>query len=197
MLGRAEVGMSPEAAGADTPWGRLKVDARHFAMRERRVLDTRMALELFFLTPGFQFVFWRRVQEMLATIPLVGRVLRKISWWMSSTVFRSEIAIEATVGGGLYVPHPYGIVLGACTLGRNVTILQNVTIGRRARSETSDPVIGDEAYLGAGAVVLGGVRIGQRAVIGANAVVLIDVPDGATAVGVPARMIKARTAAEA
>jgi serine O-acetyltransferase len=131
---------------------------------------------------------------MLALIPLVGRILRKISWWMSCAVFRSKIAIEASIGAGLYVPHPYGIVLGGCTLGRDVTVLHGVTIGQRARSEKSSPVIGDGAYLGAGAVVLGEIVIGERAVVGANSVVLADVAAGATAVGVPARIVQPKPA---
>lgn len=83
-----------------------------------------------------------------------------------------------------------GVVLDhRCVIGNNVRIDQHVTIGIRWDEQTA-PVIGDNVRIGAGAKVLGRIRIGNNARIGANAVVLIDVPDGATAVGVPARIIQ-------
>ena len=81
-----------------------------------------------------------------------------------------------------------GIVIAPNTrIGRNVTIYQHVTVA------SDDPqkltVIEDDVVIGAGAVILKNVHIGKGAKIGANAVVVCDVPDGATAVGVPARII--------
>jgi serine O-acetyltransferase len=82
-----------------------------------------------------------------------------------------------------------GIVLDyRCVIGNNVRIDQEVTIGIRWDEKTA-PIIGNNVRIGAGAKVLGSIRIGDNARIGANAVVLTDVPDGATAVGVPARII--------
>jgi len=81
-----------------------------------------------------------------------------------------------------------GIVINpACVIGNNVKINQQVTLG--GSGDKGCPIIGDNVYIGAGAKVLGGVRIGNNAKIGANAVVLADIPDGATAVGVPARIL--------
>jgi serine O-acetyltransferase len=71
--------------------------------------------------------------------------------------------------------------------GHHVLVEHQVTIGAE---KGASPVLGDHVFLGAGARVIGGVRIGSQALIGANAVVLDDVPDGATAVGVPARVVK-------
>jgi serine O-acetyltransferase len=68
-------------------------------------------------------------------------------------------------------------------LGRRVTIVQQVAISTRACGEGAAPIIGDDVYIGAGARVLGDVRIGDRVVIGANAVVTRDVPAGSTVVG--------------
>ena len=99
--------------------------------------------------------------------------------------------MDCTVGGGLYVPHPYGIVLGVCDVGRDVTILQNVTVGVRKPGDRSRARIGDDAYLAAGAVLLGQIEIGAGATVAANAVVMIDVPPGAVAAGVPARIVGA------
>jgi serine O-acetyltransferase len=82
-----------------------------------------------------------------------------------------------------------GVILDyRCVIGNNVRIDQQVTIGIRWDEKVA-PIIGDNVRIGAGAKVLGSIRIGNNARIGANAVVLCDVPDGATAVGVPARII--------
>lgn len=86
-----------------------------------------------------------------------------------------------------------GIVLDyRCVIGNNVRIDQQVTIGIRWDEETA-PIIGNNVRIGAGAKVLGSIRIGDNVRIGANAVVLTDVPDGATAVGVPARILIPKT----
>jgi len=85
-----------------------------------------------------------------------------------------------------------GTVIAPRRIGRNCSIIAAVTIGMR--TERAFPDIGDDVFIGAGARVLGGIRIGDRVVIGANAVVIQDVPDGATAVGVPARIISERQA---
>jgi serine O-acetyltransferase len=90
-----------------------------------------------------------------------------------------------------------GVVLDyRCVIGNDVRIDQQVTIGIRW-DEQSAPIIGNNVRIGAGAKVLGSIRIGNNVRIGANAVVLTDVPDGATAVGVPARiLLKRETARE-
>jgi serine O-acetyltransferase len=72
-------------------------------------------------------------------------------------------------------------------LGDRVRLMGNNTIG--AARDDGSPTIGNDVEIGCGARILGPVRIGHGAVIGANAVVLHDVPDGATAVGVPARIL--------
>jgi serine O-acetyltransferase len=90
-----------------------------------------------------------------------------------------------------------GVVLDyRCVIGENVRIDQEVTIGIRWDEKVA-PIIGNNVRIGAGAKVLGSIRIGDNARIGANAVVLTDVPDGATAVGVPAKIIRKREPVEA
>jgi serine O-acetyltransferase len=139
--------------------------------------------------PGFACVLLRRLQEALAIVPVFGRPLRRLVWLLSTYLFASDIAIAAEIGGGLYLPHPHGVVIGACRIGKNVTIMQNVTLGARRPGLSEGPAIADGVLVSAGAVILGGVAIGEGAVIGANAVVLIDIPAGATAVGNPARIL--------
>jgi serine O-acetyltransferase len=99
-----------------------------------------------------------------------------------------EIASGADIGGGLYVAHPVGMVVNARRIGRNCSLIAAITIGMR--NEWAFPDIGDDVFIGAGARILGGIRIGDGAIIGANAVVIQDIPDGATAVGIPARVIR-------
>lgn len=98
----------------------------------------------------------------------------------------------AHFGPGLVLMHPVGVVInGAVTGGRNIVIESGVVIGAaRNGFPVEVPALGDDIFIGAGAKLLGGIRIGNRCIIGANAVVLSDVPDGATAVGIPAKIVK-------
>lgn len=87
------------------------------------------------------------------------------------------------------MPHPYGIIIHSLArIGNGVTIMQHVTIGGREFNLNEAPVIEDDVYIGAGARVLGSIRVGRKALIGANAVVTRDVPAGATVVG-PNRVV--------
>ncbi len=91
----------------------------------------------------------------------------------------------------ILMPHPYGIVIHSkAKIGQRVVIMQQVTIGGRNAGVNEAPVIEDDVYIGAGARILGNVRVGHHAVIGANAVVTKDVPPHATVVGAN-RIIKA------
>ncbi len=97
---------------------------------------------------------------------------------------------------GTYFPHPLGIVIHKDTIiGKNCTILQNVTIGKGKYNSLTGrdvPVIGNNVAIAANAVILGGVTIADNAFIGAGAVVVKDVPQSAVVVGNPARIIKYR-----
>lgn len=105
-----------------------------------------------------------------------------------SSVTSSDVPLVLEIGVGLLLPHPVGIVIHPnVKIGPNCLIFQQVTLGTRGAQE-GVPVIGGHVDIGAGAKILGGVTIGNHARIGANAVVLTDVPAGAAAVGVPARI---------
>ena len=105
-----------------------------------------------------------------------------------------ELHCETRVGRRLLIEHFGGIIVsGDAVIGDDVVIRQGVTIGLRTTGRRGAPVIGNRVDIGAGAKLLGNIRIGDDAVIGANAVVLCDVPAGALAVGVPA-VIKLRAA---
>ncbi|SET88398.1 transferase hexapeptide (six repeat-containing protein) [Marinobacter segnicrescens] len=106
-------------------------------------------------------------------------------------VFISE---KSNISSSLRLKHPVGVVIGeGVTIGENVVVYQNVTIGgARMGDSTSNsyPSVGRNTVIFAGAVLAGKINVGQNCIIGANAVVLDDVPDGCTAVGVPARIIR-------
>ena len=103
--------------------------------------------------------------------------------------FRFGLEIWGDIKGGLYIAHPMGTVIAAEQVGRNCSIIGAVTIGMR--NEYAFPKIGDNVFVGAGARILGGIRVGDNAKIGANAVVIHDVAKDSTVVGVPAREIHA------
>jgi serine O-acetyltransferase len=103
-----------------------------------------------------------------------------------------ELAPGAKVGGGLYIAHPVGCVLHAAAIGDDVTVIGSATFG--TRNNSTWPVIESEAFIGVGARVLGDITVGRRARVGANAVVLDAVPDGATVVGAPARVVRSHDA---
>lgn len=117
----------------------------------------------------------------------------KLYWLMSrivETVTGITLPLEARIGPGLRIYHFGNIVVHSqAVIGRNCTLRHGVTIGNRV-PDGPTPVIGDDVDFGAYAQVLGNVRIGNGAKIGAMTVVLCDVPAGATAVGVPARILQ-------
>ncbi len=104
-----------------------------------------------------------------------------------------EIHPGAEIGDYLFIDHGMGIVIGETTIIKDrVTMYHGVTLGGVSTELGSKrhPTIGNDVIIGAGATVLGNITIGDGAQIGAGAVVLKDVPAGATAVGVPARIIE-------
>ena len=98
-----------------------------------------------------------------------------------------ELPCEAVVGPGFVIDHFGGIVIsGYASFGNNCRIRNGVVVGLKNIQEVCAPQIGDNVDIGAGAKVLGNIRIGNNVAIGANAVVTCDVPDDHIAVGVPA-----------
>lgn len=120
-------------------------------------------------------------------------IVAKLFSMANIVLFGVEVSPKVQIGGGLFLPHTVGTVLGAELIGNNVTILQGVTLGTpepdRGFTVSLRPVIGNNVLIGAGAKIIGRITVGDYAKVGANSVVLQDVPPYALAVGVPARII--------
>jgi serine O-acetyltransferase len=106
-----------------------------------------------------------------------------------------EIHPGATIGRRLFIDHGMGVVIGeTAVVGDDVVLYHGVTLGgTSSRREVRHPRIGDGVVIGAGASVLGAIRIGDRSIIGANAVVVRDAPPDSVLTGIPAR-VRPRTA---
>jgi len=120
-------------------------------------------------------------------VPLLPRWISQFNRFMTGI----EIHPGATIGKGLFIDHGAGVVIGETTeIGDNVTLYQGVTLGGTGK-ETGKrhPTVGDNVVVGAGAKVLGSVRVGSDAKIGAGSVVVQDVPRDSTVVGNPGRPV--------
>lgn len=130
----------------------------------------------------------------LQTLPLLaGRFwIQKLLRHMNHMLTGADFVPGCQIGPGLLMEHPSGVVIGkGSVIGSNCTLLQQVTLGERlgkGDGRSQYPVLGDGAFIGAGAKVLGPVTIGRGSIVGANSVVLVDVPDGRVAVGIPAKI---------
>lgn len=169
-------------------WADIKLDLCKFTGCD----DFRAKLILATFNPRFWPVSLHRIANSLYRHRL--GVVGKLFSLVNQILFGCDIARAAQIGGGLYLPHPCGIVIGQFVrIGGDCIIHQGVTLGTRGEDhELSNPVVGDFVEIGTGAKILGNVRIGNYARIGANAVVLEDISAGGVVVGIPARQIKSR-----
>jgi serine O-acetyltransferase len=124
---------------------------------------------------------WQSKSNILTKFLIKWCVLKHRFW---SIVTGADIPLNCQIGGGLILPHPNGVVIHpSAKIGVNCTIFQQVTIVTKVQ-------IGSHVDIGAGAKILKNVTIGNHAKVGANAVLKnIDIPEGATAVGIPAKII--------
>lgn len=129
---------------------------------------------------------WQSLRSRSGVYPAVWRRVIVLRYRFWSVVAGADIPLTATLGEGLLLPHPNGVVMHPeVALGPDCLVMQQVTLGTDGHSGV--PRLGLHVDVGAGAKVIGGVTIGDFAVIGANAVVVRDVPAWHVAVGVPAR----------
>ena len=143
-----------------------------------------------FFSPRFMPVALFRLGHACASHHM--RPIGKVFSLLNFVLFGLEIGVDCKIGPGLYFPHTSGTVLGAHSIGSNAVIYHNVTVGAKvpdlAFNGSVRPRIGDNVFLGAGAKVLGPVRVGDDVVVAANCVVVKDVPAGSLVAGVPGRI---------
>lgn len=150
----------------------------------------RSLAEVMLLYPGFHALIFYRISHWL-----FGHrrffLARTVSQWGRGFT-GIEIHPGATIGEGLFIDHGAGIVVGeTAEIGNNVTIYHGVTLGGTGKDQGKrHPTLGNNVMVSTGAKVLGPFKVGDGARIAANAVVLSEIPPDATAVGVPARVVR-------
>jgi serine O-acetyltransferase len=142
----------------------------------------------FWVMVVYRFGRWRygvRPALLRKFFSLVYRVLFKFIQIITGI----ELPCEVRIGRNFVIDHFGGIIIsGYAQFGDNCRIRNGVVVGLRRVEEKCAPIIGDNVDIGAGAKLLGPIRIGNNVLIGANAVVLCDVPDNSIAAGVPAQI---------
>lgn len=150
----------------------------------------RSSLEILICYPGLWAICFHRMNHWLWThhLPFWGRFFSQISRFLTGI----EIHPGAQIGRRFFIDHGMGIVIGETTIiGDDVLLYQGVVLGGTSLNKGKrHPTVEDAVVVGSGAKVLGNITLGRSSKVGAGAVVLKDVPAGATAVGVPAKIIQ-------
>ena len=150
----------------------------------------RSKLEIFLLYPGVHAIIYHRIANFFHRhrMPFIARC---VSQW-NRLWTGVEIHPGATIGRRLVIDHGMGIVIGeTAEIGDDCLIYHGVTLGGTGKDQGKrHPTIGNNVLISTGAKVLGPFKVGDGARIAANAVVLSEVPDNATAVGIPAQIVR-------
>ena len=146
-------------------------------------------LEILFCYPGFHAMRFHNVSHRLWTrgFRLPARFLSHISRGLTGI----EIHPGATIGEGFFIDHGMGVVIGeTAEIGKNVTMYHGVTLGGTSwKKGKRHPTIEENVIIGAGAAILGAIRIGKNSKIGSGSVVNREVPPNSTVVGIPGRIV--------
>jgi serine O-acetyltransferase len=147
-------------------------------------------LEVILTYAGFHALLAYRIAHWLKAynVPILPRVISQLARWVTGV----EIHPSAKIGTGFFIDHGMGVVIGeTAEIGDYVTLFQGVTLGGTGKERGKrHPTLGNHVVVGAGAKILGGIKVGDNVKIGANSVVLKNVPPNSTVIGVPARVIK-------
>ena len=154
-----------------------------------RTYDRSLSRQGLWVMAVYRFGRWRyTISNRLLRLPFsfLYRILKVLSQILTGI----DLPCEVTVGRRFLIEHFGDIIIsGDAVFGDDVVIRNGVTVGLRRTGVRGAPIIGNRVDIGAGAKILGPVRIGDDVAIGANAVVLTDVPANSIAVGVPAKII--------
>jgi serine O-acetyltransferase len=165
---------------------RLREDIRCVFGRDPAARNT---FEVLTTYPGVHALLVHRVSHALwqRGFKWPARLLSTLARWLTGV----EIHPGAQIGRRFFIDHGMGVVIGeTAEVGDDCTLYHGVTLGGTSwRAEKRHPTLGNNVIVGAGAKVLGPLIIGNGARIGSNAVVVKDVPEGATVVGVPGRVV--------
>ena len=146
-------------------------------------------LEVIFAYPGVHAIWGHRISHWLWSrgARLAARTFAELTRILTGV----DIHPGALLGSGLFIDHATGVVIGeTAEVGDDVTLYHGVTLGGSgADTGKRHPTVGDRVVIGAGAKVLGAIKIGEDSRIGANAVVVKPVPSGSVVVGVPGQVI--------
>lgn len=169
---------------------RLRSDIQCILDRDPAVRST---WEVITCYPGLHAIWWHRPAHWFWNNKLqwLGRFTSHIGRWLTGI----EIHPGAVIGERVFIDHGMGVVIGeTAVVGDGCTIYQGVTLGGTSlyKGTKRHPTLGKNVVVSAGAKVLGGFEVGDDAKIGSNAVVIKPVPAGATAVGIPARIIPSK-----
>lgn len=141
---------------------------------------------------GFHALLAYRIAHWLKLhrVPFLPRFISQLARWLTGI----EIHPSAKIGTGFFIDHGMGVVIGeTAEVGDYVTLFQGVTLGGTGKERGKrHPTLGNHVVVGAGAKILGGIKVGDNVKIGANSVVLKNVPPNSTVIGVPARIIKSQ-----
>lgn len=140
--------------------------------------------------PNLHFIYVLRKSQQHLTTPVLN-IFWKFVLRHYQIKYGFQIYPETQIGEGFYLGHWGSLVINPKTrIGKNCNIAQGVTIGQQNRgTKAGIPVIGDEVWIGANAVIVGGITIGNNVLIGPNAYVNFDVPSGSVVIGNPANIL--------
>jgi len=149
----------------------------------------RSVLEIFLCYPGFHAVRFHHLAHWLWRRDF--RVLARFLSHISRTLTGIEIHPGATIGEGFFIDHGMGVVIGeTAEIGNNVTLYHGVTLGGTSWNKGKrHPTLEDNVIVGAGAAILGAIRVGHDSKIGSGSVVNREVPPNSTVVGIPGRVV--------